>query len=249
MHEIGAVISQSRQNQKMTQEEFAARLGVTPQAVSRWERGIGMPDISLVEGICRILQISANQLLGFSGQRVVENNDAALEKEICGNLFAEPLSIEIGSGLIPCFAEGTKTDLVNRERRKLVGETGMLVPLLRIRDREELGALEICIRCYDKVLLQTQLECVDGTTYETVVKMVFEQCRQHYDEVLNKQLVKTLADQLKEQYPGVADGLVPERISYLTLERCLQERVRTQGNIRDMIHILEELESQLATED
>lgn len=249
MHEIGAVISQGRQNQKMTQEEFAARLGVTPQAVSRWERGIGMPDISLVEGICRILQISANQLLGFSGQRVVENNDAALEKEICGNLFAEPLSIEIGSGLIPCFAEGTKTDLVNRERRKLVGETGMLVPLLRIRDREELGALEICIRCYDRILLQTQLERVDGTTYETVVKMVFEQCRQHYDEVLNKQLVKTLVDQLKEQYPGVADGLVPERISYLTLERCLQERVRTQGNIRDMIHILEELESQLATED
>lgn len=79
--------------------------------------------------------------------------------------------------------------------------------------------------------------------------MVFEQCRQHYDEVLNKQLVKTLVDQLKEQYPGVEDGLVPERISYLTLERCLQEWVRTQGNIRDMIHILEELESQLATED
>ncbi len=36
---IGTIISQSRQNKGMTQEEFAARLGVTPQAVSKWERG------------------------------------------------------------------------------------------------------------------------------------------------------------------------------------------------------------------
>lgn len=50
-HEIGAVISQSRQNRGMTQEEFASRLGVTPQAASKWERGVGMPDISLIEGI------------------------------------------------------------------------------------------------------------------------------------------------------------------------------------------------------
>ena len=53
--------------------------------------------------------------------------------------------------------------------------------------------------------------------------------------MLNKQLVKILVDQLKEQYPGVADGLVPEKISYLTLKRCRQERVRTQGNIRDEV--------------
>ena len=39
-YQIGNIISQYRQNQKMTQEEFAARLGVTPQAVSKWERGV-----------------------------------------------------------------------------------------------------------------------------------------------------------------------------------------------------------------
>ena len=37
--DIGAIISQARQNRKMTQEEFAARLGVTPQAVSSWRGG------------------------------------------------------------------------------------------------------------------------------------------------------------------------------------------------------------------
>lgn len=36
---IGETICRYRQNRRMTQEEFASRLGVTPQAVSKWERG------------------------------------------------------------------------------------------------------------------------------------------------------------------------------------------------------------------
>lgn len=244
-HEIGAVISQSRQNKGMTQEEFASRLGVTPQAVSRWERGVGLPDISLVEGICHILQVNANQLLGIAGARVVEDNDLMLEKEIRNNMFAEPLVIEFGSELVPCFIEGLKTDFVNRKRKELVKETGMLVPLLRIRDSVELEKNEICIKCYDKILVQKNVENIDEATYEELITLVFDECQTHYDEILNKQIVKTLIDNLKEQYPGVADGLIPEKISYLTLKKYLQKRVREQGNIRDMIHILEELESEL----
>ena len=49
----------------MTQEEFASCLGVTPQAVSKWERGNGLPDVSIFEGICKVLNISANMLLGI----------------------------------------------------------------------------------------------------------------------------------------------------------------------------------------
>ncbi len=77
------------------------------------------------------------------------------------------------------------------------------------------------------------------------MQQVCDQCRQHYDEILNKQLVKTLVDNVKARYPGVADGLIPERISYLTLERHLQNIIREKGNIHDFIHILEELEDSL----
>ena len=59
---IGETICRYRQNRRMTQEEFASRLGVTPQAVSKWERGNGLPDASLMEGICSVLGIKADIL-------------------------------------------------------------------------------------------------------------------------------------------------------------------------------------------
>lgn len=49
----------------------------------------------------------------------------------------------------------------------------------------------------------------------------------------------------KEIYPGVVDGLVPEKMSYLKVQRKLQEVLKTKGNICDLIHILEEMEQEI----
>lgn len=243
-HNIGDIISQSRQNKKMTQEEFASRLGVTPQAVSKWERGIGIPDIALVEGICKILDINANVLLGIKDNSVVENGNMIMEQEIQNNMFAEPLLIEFGSNLIPCFIEGLKTDLVNQKRKELVKETGALLPVLRIRDNVELAENEVRICAYDKVLWNEKVEAGENA-FETIISQTIAECKNHYDEILNKQLVKIMIDNMKELYPGVADGLIPEQITYLQLQKQLQKIWREKGCIRDMIHILEELEEKL----
>ena len=64
---IAEVICRGRQNLKMTQEELASRLGVTSQAVSKWECGTGMPDVGLLPGICSVLKVSGNELLGTEG--------------------------------------------------------------------------------------------------------------------------------------------------------------------------------------
>ena len=66
----------------MTQEAFATRLGVTPQAVSRWERGNGLPDVTMLQGICEVLHINANELLGLAGWEMVENHDSSMAQEI-----------------------------------------------------------------------------------------------------------------------------------------------------------------------
>lgn len=242
MNYVGDMISKTRQNRNMTQEEFASRLGVTPQAVSRWERGNSLPDISLIKGICDILSISANTLLGIENEnRVVENNDSSTEQEIRSNLFAEPLVLEFGGGLIPVVAEGLKMDYLNQCRKELVKETGILIPVLRLRDNLLLADEEAQILSYDKVLWTGKLQ-TEENVYQSMIQKVKEVCRENYGQIINKQCVKLLMDCLKADYPGVVEGLVPEKISYLQVQRRLQEELKNTGNIRNLIQMLEELE-------
>lgn len=68
--EIGAIIKKRRTVMKLTQEEFAGKLNVTPQAVSRWENEISLPDISLVPRIADILKLSCDDLLRGKENRI-----------------------------------------------------------------------------------------------------------------------------------------------------------------------------------
>ena len=52
----------------MTQAELAARLHVTDKAVSKWERGAGLPDISLIEPLAAALDVSVLELM--QGRRI-----------------------------------------------------------------------------------------------------------------------------------------------------------------------------------
>ena len=63
---FGAFICQRRKDLGMTQKEFAARLFVTDSSVSKWERGLAYPDITLLQSICQVLQISEKELLNAS---------------------------------------------------------------------------------------------------------------------------------------------------------------------------------------
>ena len=60
---FGAYICRRRKELGLTQREFADRLFVTESAVSKWERGMSYPDITLIRDICAILQVSEHELL------------------------------------------------------------------------------------------------------------------------------------------------------------------------------------------
>lgn len=61
--EIGLFISKKRKELNMTQKELANKLNVTDKAVSKWERGLGCPDISILEVLSNILGVSILELL------------------------------------------------------------------------------------------------------------------------------------------------------------------------------------------
>ena len=61
---IGEKIREYRQKRGLTQDALAAELHVSSQAVSKWENGQTMPDISLLMPLSRVLGIGVNELLG-----------------------------------------------------------------------------------------------------------------------------------------------------------------------------------------
>lgn len=63
---LGEYIAQRRRALGMTQRQFAEKLYVTDSAVSKWERGLSYPDITLLHDICEILNISEHELLTAS---------------------------------------------------------------------------------------------------------------------------------------------------------------------------------------
>ncbi len=65
---IGNVIKKYRKNKSMTQEEMAARLGVTAPAVNKWEKGNALPDVALLAPIARLLGITTDELLSFKDE-------------------------------------------------------------------------------------------------------------------------------------------------------------------------------------
>ena len=65
---IGNVIKKYRKNKGMTQEEMAARLGVTAPAVNKWEKGNALPDVALLAPIARLLGITTDELLSFKDE-------------------------------------------------------------------------------------------------------------------------------------------------------------------------------------
>ena len=79
---FGKKILSIRQNANLTQEELALRMGVTPQAISKWERGQGLPDISILSDLCRLLNVSADVLLGLDYKNFTEDNDAKTQDVI-----------------------------------------------------------------------------------------------------------------------------------------------------------------------
>ena len=65
---IGKFIAACRKEKGLTQMQLAEKLNITNRAVSKWETGKSMPDVSLMLDLCDILGINVNELL--SGERI-----------------------------------------------------------------------------------------------------------------------------------------------------------------------------------
>lgn len=100
---FGQFIAGIRKEKNMTQAELAGIIGVTDKAVSRWERGIGFPDINTLEPLSKALDISILELMR-SEKSIMENRN---------NRLSEGEVTEIMANAVAMARENQKQDKVS----------------------------------------------------------------------------------------------------------------------------------------
>ena len=96
----GALIRMLRQEKGLTQRQVAQALAVDHRAVSKWERGLGCPDVSLLGALAGTLGVSVDQLL--LGELTANDKDGGNMKRVklyvcpvCGNLLTGTSAAEV----------------------------------------------------------------------------------------------------------------------------------------------------------
>lgn len=106
---IGAFIAARRKEMGLTQQQLAERLGVTNKAVSKWESGNGIPDISLFTALAEVLGVTADELLRG------EPSGSPAQEEAGPSGGEEPEDTEVTRAFeLPENAEATRAFVLRR---------------------------------------------------------------------------------------------------------------------------------------
>lgn len=160
---IGNRISQSRKEKGITQEEIAHKLGVSPQAVSKWENDISYPDITLLPKIAEMLGVTVDELL--SGE--TKKDTRVLPEEQRKNIDEMMFRIYVNS------ADGDKIRVnLPMALVKMGLEMGMKMPQVSGHDSLKDIDFEQLIYMVESGLIGklVEVESADGDTVEIVVE-------------------------------------------------------------------------------
>ena len=106
--DMGRLIAEKRKQAGLTQEAFAEKLGITPQAVSKWENNVGLPDITLLPTISKILNISISDLFSMNEPMSKQIKIPQFPAELDG------LSFIFSKGNMACYSS-KEVELVDDE--------------------------------------------------------------------------------------------------------------------------------------
>jgi flagellar biosynthesis protein FlhA len=204
-------------------------------------------------------------------------------------VVVDPIELEIGYSLIPVIDEDDEDNLLRRItgiRRQLMGEMGLVLPVVRIRDNlrlppqsyrikirgQEVASSEILLdrllaipgaevdeplqgietfepafglpALWISMLEQGQAE-LKGYTVVTPLSVLCthltEIVRAYASDLLSRQLVQEMLNQLRQKAPASVDGVVPDLLNLGEIQSVLRNLLRERVPIRDLSGILEVL--------
>ncbi|MGI6029520.1 MAG: helix-turn-helix domain-containing protein [Candidatus Heteroscillospira sp.] len=110
---VGKLICALRREQGMTQRALAEKLGLSDRTISKWERGLGCPDVSLLTELASVLGVDTKRLL--AGELAENDTDGGNMRRLkfyvcptCGNIITATGAAELsccGRTLVPLKAE------------------------------------------------------------------------------------------------------------------------------------------------
>ena len=162
---IGKFIKEKRKEKKITQSELAEKLNVTDRAISKWENGICMPDSGIITELCKILNITINDL--FSGEVVdMKDSEKRLEKNLIEIIKLKEhkdkqlLSLEIFIGILvsiilfACVFVASFTNIKDIYRLLLivVGFIPFIIGITYCLRIEQTAGYYECEKCHHKYI-------------------------------------------------------------------------------------------------
>lgn len=108
MENVGRKIAALRKNHNMTQLELADKMGISFQAVSNWERGNSMPDISKLPELAELFGVTVDDLLGEHSEFV----ESAVKGDIKAYLENNPVSLGEISNIAPVLKPTQVNEIV-----------------------------------------------------------------------------------------------------------------------------------------
>lgn len=187
---IGGFIAEERKRKGYTQKILSEKLGISDKTISKWERGNGFPEVSLLIPLCSELDITVNELL--SGERVSEEQYRKKAEENMVNLVKEAqenkkkiiLSVMVGIltilAAVPLFMVAGMFDMRTGVRITFI-VIGIVVLIIGIAvacimDREA-GAFE-CPECPERFIPDMKSYIVAAHTL-TKRKLICPKCGAH----------------------------------------------------------------------
>lgn len=126
MEKVGRKIAELRKNHNMTQLELADQIGISFQAVSNWERGNSMPDISKLPELASLFNVSVDEILGEKSELV----EVAVKGEIKEYLQDNDVSSEEICNVAPLLKPDQVDVIYESKNVKDLQEIACLLPFL-----------------------------------------------------------------------------------------------------------------------
>lgn len=162
--EFGEFIAETRKQKQITQAELAKKLNVTDKAVSRWERGLGFPDINTLEPLAEALGITLTELMSCS--KTMDIAPIVEDFQIAADL--ESKTIAPGDEGIIASIDIAKKQRNKLNRRVIIGSAGCAACVCAVLCAVFMWALP-SKNVADTELVDTDTSSVDNITKTEVV--------------------------------------------------------------------------------